>query len=143
MKVTCAYPAADIPVLQISVQSHLGPAHHFELGKALAPLRAEGVLIVGSGSWTHDLGRFRGQSIGAPETPDVIAFSDWMDLALVEGRRCDLLAYRTMAPYGSQQHPTEEHLLPLYVAMGAGGAPERLHTSSTYGVLRMDAYAFH
>lgn len=99
--------------------------------------------MIGSGSWTHDLRRFRGQGIDAPETPDVVAFSDWMDRALVEGRRCDLLTYRSKAPHAVQQHPTEEHLLPLYVAMGAGGAkPERLHRSATYGVLRMDAYAF-
>ena len=90
-----AYPAADIPVLQVSVQTPLGPAHHLRLGQALAPLRAEGVLVIGSGSWTHDLRRFRGQPIDAPEAPDVIAFSDWMDTALTEGRRDDLLAYRT------------------------------------------------
>jgi 4,5-DOPA dioxygenase extradiol len=138
-----AWPNADIPVLQVSVQSHLGPAHHFQLGQALAPLSAEGVLVIGSGSWTHDLRRFRGQAIDAPEAPDVVAFSDWMDTALAEGRRCDLLTYRTKAPYAVQEHPTEEHLLPLFVAMGAGGAkPRRIHQSASYGVLRMDAYAF-
>lgn len=140
-----AYPAADIPVLQVSVQSHLGPTHHYQLGQALAPLREEGVLIIGSGSWTHDLRRFRGQGIDAPEAPDVLAFANWMDTALTEGRRSDLLAYRTKAPYGPEQHPTEEHLLPLFVAMGAAGdaaKPTRIHQSCTYGVLRMDAYAF-
>jgi 4,5-DOPA dioxygenase extradiol len=141
-----AYPLADIPVLQVSVQSHLGPAHHAQLGQALAPLREEGVLVIGSGSWTHDLRRFRGQALDALETPDVIAFSEWMDTALVEGRRSDLLTYRNRAPFAAQEHPTEEHLLPLFVAMGAGGAaarPEKLHQSATYGILRMDAYAFH
>ena len=104
------------------------------------------MLIIGSGSWTHDLRRFRGQAIDAPETPDVTEFSDWMDKAVTEGRRCDLLTYRHHAPYAARQHPTEEHLLPLFVALGAGGPEiraERLHGSSTYGVLRMDAYAFH
>ncbi len=141
-----AWPQADVPVLQLSVQSHLGPAHHLQLGQAIAGLRREGVLVVGSGSWTHDLRRFRGQAIDAPEAPDVIAFSDWMDAALVEGRTCDLLTYRSKAPFAVQEHPTEEHLLPLYVALGAAGAgarPERLHHSATYGILRMDAYAFH
>ena len=138
-----AYPDADIPVLQVSVQSQLGPAHHFQLGQALAPLRAEGVLVIGSGSWTHDLRRFRGQAIDAPEAPDVTAFSDWMDKALTEGRRSDLLTYRTKAPYAAQEHPTEEHLLPLFVAMGAGGnTPRRIHQSASYGILRMDAYSF-
>jgi 4,5-DOPA dioxygenase extradiol len=138
-----AYPDADIPVLQVSVQSELGPAHHLRLGQALAPLRDEGVLVIGSGSWTHDLRRFRGQAIDAPEAPDVVAFSDWMDTALAEGRRDDLLAYRSTAPYAVQEHPTEEHLLPLFVAMGAGGdTPRRIHRSASYGILRMDAYSF-
>ncbi len=141
-----AWPQHDIPVLQLSIQSALGPAHHAQLGEALRPLREEGVLVIGSGSWTHDLRRFRGQAMDTPETPDVTAFSDWMDLAIREGRRCDLLTYRHQAPFAAEQHPTEEHLLPLYVALGAGGATmqaERLHSSSTYGMLRMDAYAFH
>ena len=140
-----AYPEAEIPVLQVSVQSHLGPAHHYQLGEALAPLRAEGVLIIGSGSWTHNLRRLRRDAIDAPDAPDVVAFSDWMDRALAEGRRCDLLTYRSKAPHAAEQHPTEEHLLPLFVAMGAGGAAAkaaRIHSSCTYGALRMDAYAF-
>ena len=139
------YPDADIPVLQLSIQSHLGPAHHLQLGQAIAPLRAEGVLVIGSGSWTHDLRRFRGQPLDTPEPPDVLAFSDWMDTALMEGRQQDLLTYRSRAPYATAEHPTEEHLLPLYVAMGAAGPAakaRRIHSSATYGVLRMDAYAF-
>ena len=101
--------------------------------------------MIGSGSWTHNLRRLERGAIEAPEAPDVAAFSDWMDSALTEGRRCDLLTYRTKAPFAVEQHPTEEHLLPLFVAMGAGGEaakPERLHASCTYGALRMDAYAF-
>ena len=140
-----AYPDADIPDLQISVQTHLGTAHHVHLGAALAPLRAEGVLVIGSGSWTHDLRRFRGQTIDAPEPPDVIAFSDWMDRALVENRLDDLLDYRRRTPYAAAEHPTEEHLLPLYVALGAAGAvpkATRIHTSVSYGILRLDAYSF-
>jgi len=140
-----AYPGADIPVLQVSVQSHLGPAHHHQLGRALAPLRAEGVLIIGSGSFTHDLRRFRGQAMDAPATPDVIAFADWMDKALREERVSDLLTYRSRAPHAADEHPTEEHLLPLFAAMGAGGEgakATRLHQSAMYSILRMDAYAF-
>ena len=135
-----AYPGADIPVLQVSVQSHLGPAHHARLGAALAPLRAEGVLLVGSGSWTHDLRRFRGQAQDAPEQPDVTAFADWMDRAVREGQREDLIDYRKRAPYAADNHPTEEHLLPLYVALGAAGPDakaERLHSS---GITRCCAW---
>jgi 4,5-DOPA dioxygenase extradiol len=140
-----AYPAHDIPVLQLSVQSHLGPAHHEKLGAALAPLRAEGVLILGSGSFTHDLRRFRGQAEDAPVQPDVAAFADWMDRAIAEGRRDDLLAYRSRAPHAVANHPTDEHLLPLYVAMGAAGPGAKtthLHQSAMFSMLRMDAYAF-
>jgi 4,5-DOPA dioxygenase extradiol len=140
-----AWPGVDVPVLQVSVQPRLGPAHHLEIGRALAPLRAEGVLVVGSGSFTHDLSRFRGQGQDAPEAPDVAQFAAWMDAALREGRRCDLLTYRQKAPHAAAEHPTEEHLLPLFVAMGAAGPEaraERLHASIAYGVLRMDAYAF-
>jgi 4,5-DOPA dioxygenase extradiol len=141
------YPKADIPVVQLSVQTTLGPEHHLNLGRLLAPLRAEGVLIVGSGSFTHDLSSFRQyrDAIAAPEPDWVKAFADWMSEALEAGRTEDLLRYRTLAPEAAHNHPTEEHLLPLFVAMGAGegGAPARhLHASATYGILRMDAFAF-
>lgn len=141
-----AWPEHDIPVLQVSIQSHLGPAHHEALGTALAPLRAEGVLLIGSGSFTHDLRRFRGQTVDAPVQPDVTAFADWMDAAIREHRHEDLIHYRKRAPHAVQNHPTDEHLLPLYVAMGAGGpeaTPEHLHSSAQFSMLRMDAYAFH
>lgn len=139
-----AWPQADIPVVQLSVQSHLGPGHHLELGRALSPLTQEGVLIIGSGSFTHDLSSWRGQA-GMAEPDWVTAFADWFDKALAEGRTCDLLAYRSLAPNAARNHPTEEHLLPLFVALGAAGPDvpaHRLHASNTYGVLRMDAYAF-
>jgi 4,5-DOPA dioxygenase extradiol len=137
------YPAHDIPVVELSVQGWQGPHHHLLVGEALAPLRAEGVLVIGSGAFTHDLRRMRR---GAEATdPDVAAFAEWMWSTLAAGRVEDLLDYRRRAPFGAAQHPTEEHLLPLFVAMGAGGtdAPvRRLHASTEHGVLRMDAFAF-
>ncbi|MEP7210218.1 MAG: class III extradiol ring-cleavage dioxygenase [Alphaproteobacteria bacterium] len=139
------WPEADVPVVQLSVQTRLGPEHHFRLGQLLAPLRAEGVLIVGSGSYTHDLSAFRstGGVLDAPERDWVHVFAEWMTEALQEGRIDDLLAYRRLAPEAVHNHPTEEHLLPLYVALGAGPiSVHRLHTSTTYGILRMDAFAF-
>jgi 4,5-DOPA dioxygenase extradiol len=139
---TLMYPAADIPVLQVGIQSDLGPDHHLRLGKALAPLRRDGVLILGSGSFTHNLRLIRRDDVDGPQPPDVVAFADWFDRAIIEDRVDDLLKYRTRAPYAERQHPTDEHLLPLYVAMGAGGAARRLHASAMYSALRMDAYAF-
>jgi 4,5-DOPA dioxygenase extradiol len=139
------YPAGDIPVLQLSVQPHLGPEHHLRLGRALAPLPAQGVLIIGSGSFTHDLSEFRGHAANDPAPAWVNDFADWFDAAVTENRTADLLNYRKLAPYAAKNHPTEEHLLPLYAALGVGGTAtrsERLHASTTYGVLRMDIYAF-
>lgn len=141
-----AWPAHDIPVAQISVQTGLGAKHHLALGAALAPLRAEGVLIIGSGGFTHDLRRFRrGVDIAAPETADVTAFSDWMDAKIRAGDLDALADYRARAPFAAKEHPTEEHLLPLHVAAGAAGAGAnvtRLHSSVEFGFLRMDAYQF-
>jgi 4,5-DOPA dioxygenase extradiol len=115
------YPDADIPVLQISIQPPLGPRHHLAVGKALAALRQQEVLIVGSGSFTHNLSRFRGAAVNAPAPPDVVAFADWFDAAIIGRRTADTLHYRALAPHAVEQHPTDEHLLPLFVAMGAGG----------------------
>jgi len=139
------WPAADIPVLQVSIQSHLGPAHHMQVGRALAPLRNEGVLIVGSGSFTHNLRILRRESMDAPQLPGAIAFADWFHGALSDRRTADLLTYRTRAPAAEEQHPTDEHLLPIYVALGAAGEgakARRLHDSVEFGALRMDAYEF-
>jgi 4,5-DOPA dioxygenase extradiol len=140
------YPAADIPVVQLSVQTALGPDYHYRLGRLLAPLRSEGVLIMGSGSFTHDLSSFRDyyHALHAPAPEWVDQFADWMSAAIEDGRVDDLLAYRERAPQASRNHPTEEHLLPLFVALGAGlgGRVEHLHKSTTHGILRMDAFAF-
>ena len=139
------YPEHNIPVMQLSLQSYLGPEHHLMLGKALSGLRGSGVLVIGSGGLTHNLRRQRAPDENSPAAPDVDAFADWMHAALIDGRTDDLLDYRRKAPNAAAQHPTEEHLLPLYVAMGAGGESAkatRLHASTSYGVLRMDTYAF-
>jgi 4,5-DOPA dioxygenase extradiol len=139
------YPQADIPVVQLSVQSHLGPEHHLHVGRALASLRDEGVLIIGSGSFTHDLSEFRGHGPNDPAPNWVNGFADWFDIALTNNQTDDLLDYRRQAPFAVKNHPTEEHLLPLYAALGAAeedARAKRLHASSTYSVLRMDVYAF-
>ncbi len=139
------YPEHDIPVLQVSLQTPLGPQHHLRLGRALEALRGENVLVIGSGSFTHNLGRLRRVEPDAAAPADVVAFADWMHAALRDNRIDDLLAYRQKAPYAAMQHPSDEHLLPLFVALGAAGDKAhatRLHASTTYGALRMDAYAF-
>ena len=139
------YPDADIPVMQISIVRGAGPATHEMLGRALAQLRHEGVLVIGSGSLTHNLYEFRGQAVDAPAPGWVTEFEAWMRERLATSDREALLDYRNRAPSAAQNHPTEEHLLPLYVAMGAAGPGARaqlLHSSFEHGVLAMDAYAF-
>ena len=142
------FPAADVPVLPLAWPPQWSPQQLFQLGQALAPLTEEGVLIVGSGSITHNLGRvFAGGGLHPPEapaTPESTAFRDWFAL---QGARADwpaLLNYRTLAPHATLMHPTDEHLLPFFVAAGAGGqqAALRVHSSLVFGDLGMDAYAF-
>lgn len=142
-----AYPQADIPVLQLSLQRHGGPAHHLALGAALRGLREAGVLVIGSGSFTHDLRRAQSgmPDINAPETSDITEFSDWMDRAIRAADFPALLEYRQLAPHAVAEHPSEEHLLPLFVAMGAAGEKplaERVHSSTEFSFFRMDCYAF-
>jgi 4,5-DOPA dioxygenase extradiol len=136
------YPEADIPVVQLSVQSGRGAAPHLALGRALAPLRDEGVLILGSGGAVHNLRQFFGNP-GA--TPDwALAFDDWLCRQVEAGAVEALVDYRAKAPHGRQAHPSEEHFLPLHVALGAGGEGVRgrvLHRSFD-GSLSMAAFAF-
>ncbi|MFC5463055.1 dioxygenase [Massilia niabensis] len=139
------YPDADIPVTQLSIVRGASPAEHERLGRALAALRSEGVLVIGSGSLTHNLYEIRGQGPDAPVQDWVSLFGDWVKARLEDSDRDALLDYRRAAPFAAQNHPTDEHLLPLFVAMGAGGEgarATRLHASVEHGVLAMDAYAF-
>lgn len=142
------YPAADIPVLPLAWVPNLPPAQQFALGEALASLRTQGVLVMGSGSITHNLRRvFAGgrPPADAKEIPESAAFRHWMNERSTARDWDTLFAYRSRAPHAQDMHPTDEHLLPWYVAAGAGGreaAPLRLHDSVTYGCLGMDAYAF-
>jgi len=136
------YPAHDIAVVQIAVQPHMGVAHHIALGRALAPLRADGVLVIGSGSFVHNLRALDRRGPDAPEPDWSKAFADWMNAAILARDDNALIHYRDRAPFAVQAHPEDEHLLPLFIAYGAGGAATRLHDSHVYGSLRMDAYAF-
>ena len=145
MPLLLMYPQADIPVTQLAVQTRLGPAHHLHLGEALRPLRGEGVLIIGSGSATHNLGGFGGHRHDSPPPDWVSAFNDWLAEAIAAGRTADLLDYRRLAPHAVRNHPTEEHLLPLFAACGAGTPgvqPRHIHNGYTYGVIGMDAWRF-
>lgn len=139
------YPNADVPVFQVSVLRGVPAVEHERFGQALASLRNEDVLVIGSGSLTHNLYEFRGQPLDSPVPAWVSDFGQWMKEALHEGKRDALLDYRRRAPHAERNHPTEEHLMPLFVAMGAAGSNAKatqLHSSYEHGILAMDVYAF-
>ena len=139
-----AYPQADIPVVQVSLQPRLGPAHHVAVGRALAPLREDNVLLLASGGITHNLREFAGQPDNAPEESYARTFADWVYDRLAGHDLDALLDYRRQGPNAVRSHPSEEHFLPLFCALGAAqGEPvQRLHRSSSHGILAMDAFGF-
>ncbi|MCA8277140.1 dioxygenase [Burkholderia sp. AU30280] len=139
------FPEADVPVAQLSIQPRADAAHHFALGRALRPLRDEGVMVIGSGQITHNL---RAADFGAaPEDADprVTAFTDWFEAKLAARDVDALLDYRRQAPHAALMHPTDEHLLPVFTALGAADDDYQLGIQSlgTYQrVLAMTNYVF-
>lgn len=140
------FPDADVPVIPLSIQTQRGPEHHLALGQALAPLAERGFLVLASGNLTHNLrdwqlARRAGPQIAAYVRP----FADWIWQRIRAGDVEALLDYRQQAPGAVQAHPQDDHLLPLFVALGAGGAPgdaRRLHAGVDETVLAMDIFAF-
>ena len=136
------YPQADIPVVQISLPSRQGPELQTRVGKALAGLRAVDVLIIGSGSITHNLGELNWNGDSARVEPWAQAFRDWMIDKLASDDESALHQYRSLAPHAVRAHPSDEHLLPLYFARGAGDEFSIAHQGFTMGALGMDIYRF-
>lgn len=140
-----AYPDADVPVVQLSLQSARGTRHQLAVGRALAPLAAEGVLLVGSGHMTHNLRDWVRGAAEVPPAPYALEFQAWI-AARIAARDLEALAdYRSRAPHALRAHPTEEHFLPLFFALGAaapGGPSERLYDGIEGGALAMDAWLF-
>ena len=139
------YPQADVPVVQISVQPALGPRHHYEIGRALAPLGDQGILLVGSGHMTHNL---RDWMLGRPGTPPVAyarEFQAWVRQRIAAHETDALLDYRAQAPHAVRAHPTDEHFLPLFFALGAAGnlaTATWINDDIEHGVLAMDSGVF-
>ena len=136
------FAQADLPVVQVALPSQAGPAEVYAMGVALRSLRQSGVLVMGSGSMTHNLREFFG---GEREpAPYVLEFSRWIEEALLRGDLAALLDYRLRAPHAARAHPTDDHFLPLFFALGAAGddlRPDYLSREVMYGVLAMDAFA--
>ncbi len=140
-----AYPEANIPIAQLSLCAGEGADWHFRLGASLRPLRDEGVLILCSGAATHNLREIDRQAPPGAAADWAAEFSAWITENVTAGRAEDLVQYRTLAPHAARNHPSEEHLLPLFVALGAGSpgaAGRHLHHSIGNRVLAMDAYAW-
>ncbi|CAH9070225.1 unnamed protein product [Cuscuta europaea] len=136
------YPDADIPVCQLSVQPNMNGTHHYNMGKSLAPLKEEGVLIFGSGSATHNLRALRSEG---PPLPWAKEFDDWLQVSLLNGRYEDVNHYDEKAPHTKLAHPWPEHFYPLHVAIGAaGGKPraELIHQSWSNGSLSYSSFKF-
>ncbi|MGJ7541955.1 DODA-type extradiol aromatic ring-opening family dioxygenase [Variovorax sp. LT1R16] len=137
------YPKADVPMVQLSLKRGLDPAEHLALGRALAPLRREDVLIVGSGLSYHNLRNF------GPQASEVSkAFDDWLDTAVVGATPADRVAHLldwASAPSARIAHPREEHLIPLMVAVGAAEAEagERVyHEQAFMGGIAVSSFRF-
>jgi 4,5-DOPA dioxygenase extradiol len=139
------YPHADIPVVPLSVDPQRNAAHHFEVGRALAGLRDDGVLVIGSGGFVHNLGDLQWGDKDAPMPDWAAGFAEWMRGRLDTHDLDALLDWERQAPHARHAHPTVEHLMPLFVALGAGGSAadvRSLHRSHEFGSLALDAFAF-
>jgi 4,5-DOPA dioxygenase extradiol len=139
------YPAVNVPVVQLSVQPGLGTPHHLQMGDALQPLTERGVLVIGSGHVTHNLQDWMMSRGALQPMPYAPAFSDWLERVLAGDNREALLHYREQAPEATRAHPSEEHFLPLYVALGAAGTAarsNRIYAGMEGAALVMDAYRF-
>lgn len=138
-------PEALVPVVQVALPAGAGPAEVLAMGRALRGLRERGVLVMGSGSMTHNLAEFFGGE--RDPAPYVLEFSRWIESAITTGSLQALLNYRREAPHAHRAHPTEDHFLPLFFALGAGGfgedgvRPEYISREVMYSMLAMDALA--
>ena len=134
-------PQANVPVVQVALPMGYGPREVYAMGAALASLREKGVLVMGSGSMTHNLAEFFG---GQREpAPYVLEFSRWIETKVMAGDLEALFNYRSFAPHAQRAHPSEDHFLPLFFALGAAGTaaqPTYLSREVMYSMLAMDAF---
>lgn len=145
-----AFPEANIPIVQLSIDPSEDAQYHYRLGEILSPLRREGVMPVGSGHITHNLravfGAMRGgMKPDAAMAAKVEAFTQWFAERFAERDTEALLDWRNRAPHVTENHPTDEHLMPLFFAYGAGGhdaVAERTHASRQFGFFAFDSWKF-
>lgn len=138
-------PAADIPVVCVSLPLDATPDSAWQLGQALAPLREQGILLLGTGSLTHNLGEFRGPAV-TQIAPYVTQFANWIERRIEQRDQEALVQYRTLGPHAARAHPTEEHLLPLFFSLGASNDTDEFEVITRevrYGMLSMASYYWH
>ena len=140
------FPDADVPIVPLSMQSHGGPAHAFRVGQALSALAEKNIWIIASGNITHNLGDWQVAAATNGQTPAYVnRFADWVQEKLEANDLSSLLNYRQHSAEGRQAHPSEDHLLPLFVALGAAGEgakPQAFYRGVSDYVIAMDGYAF-
>jgi 4,5-DOPA dioxygenase extradiol len=139
------YPDADVPVVQLAIQPEFGAAHHLRVGRALAPLADDSVLIIGSGHATHNLRDWMSNPRRQEPLRYAKAFAEWLHDRLMARDVDALVAWREQAPEAARAHPSDEHFLPLFVALGAAGDGtnvERFVEGFEAGALAMDSYRF-
>lgn len=141
------FPDADIPVVPLSIQSHAGPAQAYRVGQALATIAQSDILVVASGNVTHNLRDYGHARMSGGQTPAYVhSFADWVCARLIAKDLDALINYRRTSADGVRAHPSEEHLLPLFTAMGAAGAhaqAEPFFRGVSDYVIAMDGYRFH
>lgn len=145
-----AWPEADIPIVQISIDPDETPEYHYKLGRALSSLAHENIALIGSGNITHNLHAVftRGTNADTDQKMKVYAdeFLSWFNSQIDSGNSDMFLNYRENAPFSEENHPTDEHLLPIFFTLGVAGEnyrAEKLHQSFTFDFLAMDAWGFH
>jgi 4,5-DOPA dioxygenase extradiol len=139
------YPEADVPVVQLAIQPELDAAHHLRVGRALAPLADDSVLIIGSGHTTHNLRDWMSKPGRQEPMRYAKAFAEWLHDRLMARDVDALVAWREQAPDAARAHPSDEHFLPLFVALGAAAGDakvERFVEGFEAGALAMDSYRF-
>lgn len=139
------YPAGDIPVIQLAVMPQASAEDHYRLGQRLQPLTGDGVLILASGGLTHNLGDIVFDAADGEALPHVAEFRDWFVAALERRDLPALLDWLRQAPHAASAHPSAEHLLPVFVALGAAGenaAAQIIHRDYQLGALALDAFVF-
>lgn len=137
------FPAADVPVVNLSLPRNLDEAGLRAFGRALRPLRAENILLLASGSYTHNLWQM--QPDGSAPPAWAVAFAAWVDSQLLQRQDMVLDQWQVRAPHATVAHPSDEHFLPLFVALGAasdGVTPIRVHDDWRFGGLSMACWRF-